>query len=105
MSTRTGHFEVDCPVCKGRHSLEMPRFQNVPFDGTNIPRPPEFGPEPTSCKGVPYEVAPEILKFVPDSLIAVLRLAREENWSNSPRMVSRISDSIVMAKRIYDRMK
>jgi len=38
-------------------------------------------------------------------LIAAVRLAREEDWRNSPRVVSRISDSINMAKRIYDRMK
>jgi hypothetical protein len=38
-------------------------------------------------------------------LIAAVRLAREENWNNSPRVVSRISDSISLAKRIYERMK
>lgn len=38
-------------------------------------------------------------------LIAAVRLAREENWDNSPRVVSRISDAIGLAKRIYDRMK
>jgi hypothetical protein len=34
-----------------------------------------------------------------------VRLAREENWNNLPRVVSRISDAISLAKRIYDRMK
>jgi hypothetical protein len=34
-----------------------------------------------------------------------VRLAREDDWGNSPRIVSRISDSISMAKRIYDKMK
>jgi hypothetical protein len=38
-------------------------------------------------------------------LVAAVRLAREENWNNSPRVVSRISDAISLAKRIYDRMK
>jgi hypothetical protein len=36
-------------------------------------------------------------------LIAAVRLAREEN--NSPRVVSRISDAISLAKRIYECMK
>jgi hypothetical protein len=39
------------------------------------------------------------------ALIAAIRLAREEDWRNTPRIVSPISDSINMAKRIYDRMK
>jgi hypothetical protein len=32
------------------------------------------------------------------------RLAREENWGNSPRVASRIADAINLAKRIYDRL-
>jgi hypothetical protein len=38
-------------------------------------------------------------------LIAAVRLAREERWDNSPRVVSRIADAIQLAKRIYERMK
>ena len=37
-------------------------------------------------------------------LIAAVRLAREENWTNSPRVASRIADAIELARRIYDRM-
>jgi hypothetical protein len=49
--------------------------------------------------------APGKIIYLGACLIAAVRLAREENWNNSPRVVSRISDSIMMAKRIYDRMK
>jgi hypothetical protein len=49
--------------------------------------------------------APGKIIYLGACLIAGVRLAREENWNNSPRVVSRISDSIMMAKRIYDRMK
>jgi hypothetical protein len=38
-------------------------------------------------------------------LIAAVRLAREEKWDNSPRVVSRICDSINLVQRIYDRMR
>ena len=38
-------------------------------------------------------------------LIAAVRLAREETWENTPRVAARIGDAIIMAKRIYDRMK
>jgi hypothetical protein len=38
-------------------------------------------------------------------LFAAVRLAREEHWDNSPRVVSRIADAIQLAKRIYERMK
>jgi hypothetical protein len=38
-------------------------------------------------------------------LIAAVRLAREEKWDNSPRVASRISDSITLAQRIYQKMK
>jgi hypothetical protein len=34
-------------------------------------------------------------------LIAAVRLAREESWSNSPRVASRVADAIGMAERIY----
>jgi hypothetical protein len=49
--------------------------------------------------------APGKIIYLGACLIAAVRLAREENWNNSPRVVSRISDSILMAKRIYARMK
>jgi hypothetical protein len=49
--------------------------------------------------------APGKIIYLGACLIAAVRLAREENWNNSPRVVSRISDAINMAKRIYDRMK
>jgi len=51
------------------------------------------------------EDAPWKVIYLGACLIAAVRLAREEDWGNSPRVVSRISDSINMAKRIYDRMK
>jgi hypothetical protein len=49
--------------------------------------------------------APGKIIYLGACLIAAVRLAKEESWTNSPRVVSRISDSINMAKRIYDRMK
>jgi hypothetical protein len=49
--------------------------------------------------------APAKVIYLGACLIAAVRLAREEDWRSSPRVVSRISDSISMAKRIYDRMK
>jgi hypothetical protein len=49
--------------------------------------------------------APGKIIYLGACLIAAVRLAREEDWRNSPRVLSRISDSINMAKRIYDRMK
>jgi hypothetical protein len=49
--------------------------------------------------------APGKIIYLGACLIAAVRLAREENWDNSPRVVSRISDAISLAKRIYDRMK
>jgi hypothetical protein len=36
-------------------------------------------------------------------LIAAVRLAREEKWDNSPRVVARIADAIQLADRIYKR--
>jgi hypothetical protein len=49
--------------------------------------------------------APGKIIYLGAYLIAAVRLAKEESWTNSLRVVSRISDSINMAKRIYDRMK
>jgi hypothetical protein len=49
--------------------------------------------------------APGKIIFLGACLIAAVRLAREDDWRNSPRVASRISDSINMAKRIYERMK
>jgi hypothetical protein len=49
--------------------------------------------------------APGKIIYLGACLIAAVRLAREENWNNSPRVVSRISDSISLAQRIYERMK
>ena len=49
--------------------------------------------------------APGNIIYLGACLIEAVWLAREEDWRNSPRVVSRISDSINMAKRIYDRMK
>lgn len=49
--------------------------------------------------------APGKLIYLGACLIAAVRLAREEDWRDSPRVVARISDSINMAKRIFDRMK
>jgi hypothetical protein len=48
--------------------------------------------------------APAKVIYLGACLIAAVRLAREENWSNSPRVVSRIADSISLARRIYDRV-
>jgi hypothetical protein len=49
--------------------------------------------------------APGKIIFLGACLIAAVRLAREDDWRNSPRVPARIGDSIMMAKRIYDRMK
>ncbi|HLW52954.1 MAG TPA: hypothetical protein VKW06_08925 [Candidatus Angelobacter sp.] len=38
-------------------------------------------------------------------LIAAVRLAREEKWDNSPRVASRIADSIQLAQRIWERVR
>jgi hypothetical protein len=37
--------------------------------------------------------------FLGACLIAAVRLAREESWTNSPRVAARISDAIMMARR------
>src|SRR5258707_1260050 len=49
--------------------------------------------------------APGKIIYLGACLVGAVRLAREEDWRNSPRVVSRISDAISLAKRIYDRMK
>ena len=43
--------------------------------------------------------------FLGACLIAAVRLAREEKWDNSPRVVARIADSIRLAERIFERMQ
>ncbi len=37
-------------------------------------------------------------------LIAAVRLAKEEKWDNSPRVVARISDSVQMAYKVWQRV-
>jgi hypothetical protein len=49
--------------------------------------------------------APGRIIYLGACLIAAVRLAREERWDNSPRVVSRIGDAIQLAKKIYERMK
>src|SRR5215471_18245589 len=49
--------------------------------------------------------APGRIIYLGACLIAAVRLAREERWDNSPRVVSRIADAIQLAKRIYERMR
>jgi len=49
--------------------------------------------------------APGKIIYLAACLIAAVRLAREERWDNSPRVVSRIADAIHLAKRIYERMQ
>jgi hypothetical protein len=49
--------------------------------------------------------APGKIIYLGACLIVAVRLAREEKWDNSPRVVSRIADAISLAKRIYERMK
>jgi len=38
-------------------------------------------------------------------LIAAVQLAREEKWDNSPRVTSRISDSVQLAYRVWGRVR
>jgi hypothetical protein len=49
--------------------------------------------------------APGKIIYLGACLIAAVRLAREEDWRNSPRVVCRIGDAISLAQRIYERMK
>lgn len=49
--------------------------------------------------------APGKIIYLGACLIAAVRLAREEKWDNSPRVVSRISDSVQLAHRVYERVK
>lgn len=37
-------------------------------------------------------------------LIAAVRLAKEEKWDNSPRVVARISDSVQLAYKVWQRV-
>ncbi|HEY2912626.1 MAG TPA: hypothetical protein VGK21_04655 [Candidatus Angelobacter sp.] len=48
--------------------------------------------------------SPAKIIYLGACLIAAVRLAREEDWRNSPRVMSRISDAISMAKRIYEKI-
>jgi len=49
--------------------------------------------------------ATERIIYLGACLIAAVRLAREEKWDNSPRVVSRISDSIQLAFRVWERVR
>lgn len=49
--------------------------------------------------------APGRIIYLGACFIAAVRLAREERWDNSPRVVSRITDAIQLANRIYERMQ
>jgi hypothetical protein len=53
----------------------------------------------------PPNEGPGKIIYLGARMIAAVRLAREDNWSNSPRVVSRIADAISLARRIYERMK
>jgi hypothetical protein len=37
-------------------------------------------------------------------LIAAVRLAKEEKWDNSPRVVARISDAVQLAYKVWQRV-
>jgi metal-dependent amidase/aminoacylase/carboxypeptidase family protein len=39
------------------------------------------------------------------AVIAAVRLAREEKWDHSPRIISRIADSVRMAYQIYAKVR
>lgn len=47
---------------------------------------------------------PGKIVFLGACLIAAVRLAKEEKWDNSPRVVSRISDSVWLAKRVFEQV-
>jgi hypothetical protein len=49
--------------------------------------------------------ATERIIYLGACLIAAVRLAREEKWDNSPRVASRISDSIQLAYRVLERVR
>jgi hypothetical protein len=49
--------------------------------------------------------APGKMIYLGACLIAAVRLAREEKWDNSPRVASRISDSVQLAHRVWERVK
>jgi hypothetical protein len=47
--------------------------------------------------------APGKIIYLGACFIAAVRLAREEKWDNSPRVVSRIADAISLARRSTSR--
>lgn len=49
--------------------------------------------------------SPGKLIYLGACLIAAVRLAREEHWDNSPRIVSRIGDSVFLAQKIWERVR
>jgi hypothetical protein len=53
----------------------------------------------------PRTEAPGKIIYLGACLIAAVRLAREEKWDNSPRVTSRISDSVQLAYRVWERVK
>jgi hypothetical protein len=53
----------------------------------------------------PKSGAPGKMIYLGACLIAAVRLAREEKWDNSPRVTSRISDSVQLAHRVWERVK
>jgi len=53
----------------------------------------------------PKNEAPGKIIFLGACLIAAVRLAREEKWDNSPRVNSRISDSVQLAVRVWEKVK
>jgi hypothetical protein len=53
----------------------------------------------------PKTEAPGKIIYLGACLIAAVRLAREEKWDNSPRVVSRIADSVQLAFRIWEKVK
>ena len=48
---------------------------------------------------------PGKLIYLGACLIAAVRLAREEKLDNSPRVVARISDSVQLAFRVWEKVK
>lgn len=52
----------------------------------------------------PKSATPGRIIYLGACLIAAVRLAKEEKWDNSPRVISRISDSVQLAFRLYERV-
>jgi hypothetical protein len=48
--------------------------------------------------------APAKIIYLGACLIAAVRLAREEKWDNSPRVASRIADSVELARKVWERI-